>query len=108
MLKLFMGIITVVFLSLPLQLTTTMKRILFVLLMLGAAMSSKAQHTLQIDDAAGRYGIIQSNPLWPFGVTMFELPPTGGTLVVAPPPGVPALMWLTDAAGNTLTGGSAS
>jgi hypothetical protein len=85
-----------------------MKRILFVLLVLGAAMSSKAQHALQIDDAAGRYGIIQSNPLWPIGTTVFQLPPTGGTLIVAPPPGTPALVWLTDATGNTLTGGSST
>jgi hypothetical protein len=80
-----------------------MKRILFVLLVLGAALSANAQHALQMDDGAGRYGILLSNPTWPIGTTVFDLPPTGGTLIVAPPFGSPALVWLT--AGNTVAPG---
>jgi hypothetical protein len=86
-----------------------MRRIIIVLGIVFVSLVAHAQHSLQLD-SAGRYGIIKANPLWPITPpnppTEFTMPPTGGTLIVVPPPGVPALVWLT--AGNTLAGGSSS
>src|SRR6187431_3127772 len=83
---------------------TIMKRILIVLGIIFLSVTSQAQHRLQFDDGpGGHYGILSASGLTD-PITTFTFPATGGLLVVVPPPGLPALMWLTQAAGNVLTG----
>jgi hypothetical protein len=82
-----------------------MKRILIVLGIIFVSITGRAQHTLQMDDGLGHYGVFSATGLT-MPVTTYTFDPAGGLVPVVPPPGVPAMMWLTNAIGNTLTGGS--
>src|SRR5687767_3771000 len=79
-----------------------MKRIFIIVFgIIFVSVTSRAQHTLQLDSGpGGQYGVISANPLWPPGVTNFMMPPTGGTLIVVPPPGFPSAAWLTGSGGG--------
>ncbi|MBS1902106.1 MAG: hypothetical protein JSS75_00180 [Bacteroidetes bacterium] len=63
--------------------------------------SVRAQHNVQVDDGHGHYSLITGQTVNASDV--FMLPTGGGTLITAPTPGTPSLVWLT--AGNTLSAG---
>src|SRR5438874_10433843 len=76
-----------------------MKKILVFSFAMLAAVSARAQHSLQSDDGAGHFSLIKSQT-GPDAIDYYMLPPGGGTLLVAPAPGTAALVWLTG--GNTI------
>lgn len=83
-----------------------MKRLTFILtaiLLVAMQDALFAQHSLQINNASGVYGVIALPPGGTPGIYNYTLPQGGGTIVVDPGPGLPSSGWLT--AGNTLVGG---
>lgn len=57
-----------------------MKRIIFAIVLMCAALTANAQHSLQVDNGAGGIGILSASGL-PLGTTTFTFPTTGGILL---------------------------
>jgi hypothetical protein len=81
---------------------TLMKTAIFCFFILVSASISFAQHTLEIDDGAGNYGIIRSASSG--GTSIYTFPPGSGTILVNS--GGSSGAWLTT--GNSLSGGTSS
>jgi hypothetical protein len=79
---------------------TNKRTTVLLLLLLVSSSIAFGQHALQLDDGAGNYSTIIGSNL---GGT-YTLPAGGGTLIVVPPPGTPALAWLTGGNGSTTAG----